>query len=58
MRAYSGRQVVLVAGGARRLRYRPCDRQVAEGADMLCVDAFLAGTRENIVRPVGHPTSA
>ena len=57
MRAYSRRRGVLMAGGARWLRCRPLGWRAAEGADVSCVDAFFAGTREDIIRLVGNPTS-
>ena len=39
---------ILVSGGAGFLGSHLCERLLAEGADVLCVDNFFTGTRKNI----------
>jgi UDP-glucuronate decarboxylase len=50
-----GRRRVLVTGGAGFLGSHLCDRLLAEGHDVLCVDNFFTGTRENIAHLIGNP---
>ncbi len=50
-----GRKAVLVTGGAGFLGSHLCDRLIAEGNNVLCVDNFYTGTRDNIVHLIGHP---
>ncbi len=47
-RRYSLRKRVLVTGGAGFLGSHLCERLVADGHDVLCVDNFFTGTRDNI----------
>jgi UDP-glucuronate decarboxylase len=44
----SSRKRVLVTGGAGFLGSHLCERLVAEGHDVLCVDNFYTGTKDNI----------
>ncbi|HLN25802.1 MAG TPA: NAD-dependent epimerase/dehydratase family protein, partial [Patescibacteria group bacterium] len=46
---------ILVTGGAGFLGSHLCERLVAEGNDVICVDNFYTGTKENIVALHGHP---
>ncbi|MFM2045422.1 MAG: hypothetical protein RLY86_3998 [Pseudomonadota bacterium] len=46
---------VLVAGGAGFLGSHLCARLLAEGADVLCVDNFFTGSRDNILPLLGNP---
>jgi UDP-glucuronate decarboxylase len=46
---------VLVTGGAGFLGSHLCDRLIAEQYDVLCVDNFYTGTKENIRRLLGNP---
>lgn len=39
---------VLVTGGSGFLGSHLCDRLLADGAEVLCVDNFFTGTRRNI----------
>jgi UDP-glucuronate decarboxylase len=39
---------VLVTGGAGFLGSRLCERLLADGAVVLCVDSFFTGARRNI----------
>lgn len=50
-----GRKAVLVTGGAGFLGSHLCDRLIADGANVLCVDNFFTGTRDNIVHLLDHP---
>ena len=47
-RKYSLRKRVLVTGGAGFLGSHLCGRLIEEGHDVLCVDNFFTGTRDNI----------
>lgn len=46
---------VLVAGGAGFLGSHLCERLLADGSDVLCVDNFYSGTKENIVHLMNNP---
>jgi len=46
-------QRVLVTGGAGFLGSHLCDRLVAAGADVLCVDNFYTGSRRNVEGLIG-----
>lgn len=46
---------VLVTGGAGFLGSHLCDRLLGAGSDVLCVDNFYTGTKENIVHLRAHP---
>ncbi len=46
---------ILVSGGAGFIGSHLCDRLLAEGAEVLCVDNFYSSTRSNIHHLVGHP---
>jgi UDP-glucuronate decarboxylase len=45
----------LVTGGAGFLGSHLCERLVAEGHDVLCVDNYFTGTRTNIAGLLEHP---
>lgn len=47
---------VLVAGGAGFLGSHLCDRLIAEGADVLCLDNFFTGSKKNISHLIGNPS--
>ena len=55
MRDYSSRIRVLVTGGAGFIGSHLCQRLVTEGYDVLCVDNFFTGTKDNIATLLGHP---
>jgi UDP-glucuronate decarboxylase len=55
MRHYSTHKRVLVTGGAGFLGSHLCDRLVAEGNDVLCVDNFFTGTKGNIAHLLQSP---
>ncbi|MFN4164571.1 MAG: UDP-glucuronic acid decarboxylase family protein [Ferrovibrio sp.] len=46
---------VLVTGGAGFLGSYLCERLLALGNDVLCLDNFYTGTRENILHLIAHP---
>lgn len=54
-RRYSLRRRVLVTGGAGFLGSHLCTRLLARGDDVLCVDNFYTGTRDNIAHLLGQP---
>jgi UDP-glucuronate decarboxylase len=51
----TNRKRVLVTGGAGFLGSHLCDRLLKNGADVLCVDNFYSGTRDNIIHLIGNP---
>ena len=52
---YSLTKRVLVTGGAGFLGSHLCDRLIAEGHEVLCVDNFFTGARANIAHLFDHP---
>jgi len=46
---------VLVTGGAGFLGSHLCERLVAQGADVLCVDNYFTGRKDNVARLLGDP---
>lgn len=46
---------ILVTGGAGFLGSHLCDRLIKDGHDVLCVDNFFTGSKQNIVQLIGHP---
>ncbi|MEK9722755.1 MAG: UDP-glucuronic acid decarboxylase family protein [Rhodospirillaceae bacterium] len=46
---------ILVTGGAGFIGTNLCTRLVAEGLDVLCVDNFYTGTKDNIAHLLGAP---
>jgi UDP-glucuronate decarboxylase len=55
MRNYSIRKRVLVTGGAGFIGSHLCERLLAGGSDVLCVDNFFTGTKDNISHLIGIP---
>ena len=49
------RKRVLVTGGAGFLGSHLCEKLLERGHDVLCVDNYFTGTKENIVRLLDHP---
>lgn len=49
------RRRVLVTGGAGFLGSHLCERLLADGADVLCVDNYFTGTKANIAALQSHP---
>lgn len=54
MRNYGTRKRVLVTGGAGFIGSHLCTRLLADGDEVICVDNFYTGTRENVERLVGN----
>jgi len=46
---------VLVTGGAGFIGSHLCERLLAEGADVLCVDNYFTGRKDNIAHLLGNP---
>lgn len=49
------RKRILVTGGAGFLGSHLCERLLADGYDVLCVDNFFTGTKDNIVHLMSNP---
>jgi UDP-glucuronate decarboxylase len=49
------RKRVLVTGGAGFLGSHLCDRLISDGHDVLCVDNFFTGTKDNISHLLANP---
>jgi UDP-glucuronate decarboxylase len=47
-------QRILVTGGSGFLGSHLCDRLLADGANVICVDNFFSGARSNIEHLLGH----
>lgn len=51
----SNRKRVLVTGGAGFLGSHLCERLLSDGCDVLCVDNFYSGTKDNVAHLIGNP---
>lgn len=51
----SNRKRVLVTGGAGFLGSHLFDRLLAEGCDVLCLDNFYSGAKDNVIHLMGNP---
>lgn len=49
------RKTILVTGGAGFLGSHLCDRLIDMGEDVICVDNFFSGSKQNISHLIGHP---
>ena len=54
-RSYSIRRRVLVTGGAGFIGSHLCERLLADGCDVLCVDNFFTGTKDNVAHLLSNP---
>ena len=54
MRNYSIRKRVMVTGGAGFIGSHLCERLLADGHEVLCVDNFFTGTRGNVAKLLDH----
>ena len=55
MRDSDGRKRILVTGGAGFIGSHLCERLLADGHDVLCLDNFFTGAKQNITQLLGHP---
>ena len=51
----SNRKRVLVTGGAGFLGSHLCERLLKEGCDVLCLDNFYSGTKDNVAHLLNNP---
>jgi UDP-glucuronate decarboxylase len=51
---YATRKRVMVTGGAGFIGSHLCERLLANGDDVLCVDNFFTGTKENVAQLLSH----
>ena len=51
----SDRRKILVTGGAGFLGSHLCDRLLADNREVLCVDNYFSGAKQNIQHMLGHP---
>ena len=45
---------IIITGGAGFLGSHLCDRLIAKGHDVLCVDNFFTGSKQNISHLIGN----
>jgi len=55
MRTQESRKKILVTGGAGFLGSHLCEKLLGEGHDVLCVDNFYTGQKDNISPLIGNP---
>jgi UDP-glucuronate decarboxylase len=55
LQRYSLRKRVLVTGGAGFIGSHLCERLLEAGDDVICVDNFFTGSRDNIASLIGNP---
>jgi UDP-glucuronate decarboxylase len=55
MRIYNSRKRALVTGGAGFLGSHLCERLLADGHHVLCVDNFFTGTKDNVAHLLSEP---
>jgi UDP-glucuronate decarboxylase len=55
MNMYALRKRILVTGGAGFLGSHLCERLLNDGHDVICLDNFFTGTRDNIQHLLGNP---
>ena len=48
-------KTILVTGGAGFIGSHLCERLVKEGNDVICLDNFYTGTKENVWHLIGQP---
>jgi len=54
-RGCNSRKRILITGGAGFIGSHLCERLLAAGHDILCVDNFYTGTRDNVAHLLGNP---
>ena len=55
MAKYFDKKRIAVTGGAGFLGSHLCDKLLAEDQDVLCIDNFFTGTKDNILHLMGQP---
>jgi UDP-glucuronate decarboxylase len=55
MAKYFDKKRIVVTGGAGFLGSHLCDKLLAEEQDVLCIDNFFTGTKDNILHLMGDP---
>lgn len=55
MRSYSSQKRVLVTGGAGFLGSHLCERLINDGHEVICVDNFFTGSKDNILHLMSNP---
>ena len=55
MKSLSGKKQVLVTGGSGFLGSHLCERLLADGHDVLCVDNFFTGSKDNVRHLLSNP---
>jgi UDP-glucuronate decarboxylase len=48
-------QRILVTGGAGFLGSHLCDRLITAGHDVVCLDNFFTGSKDNVLHLIGKP---
>jgi UDP-glucuronate decarboxylase len=56
MKNYNPNKRILVTGGAGFLGSYLCDRLIKDGAEVLCLDNFFTGTKQNVRHLIKHPS--
>ena len=55
MKNYSHRSRILITGGAGFLGSHLCERLLNDGHDIICLDNYFTGTKDNISHLLDHP---
>jgi UDP-glucuronate decarboxylase len=55
MKAVQQKKRILITGGAGFLGSHLCERLLAEGHDIICVDNYFTGTKQNILHLLDNP---